>query len=259
MRGSERAGYRAHALLPPFRRRVESALATIRTALEEHPVVWAVACSGGKDSAALLALAVEAGWRGPVLFLRYRETPGENERLAGDIAARYGLALDVLDVPGAWDVFDAVGYAFRTPTLPVERSVTAAMLRNYKTVAEAHAVARGWGGEFWGLRRQESVVRAISLARTGTTYTVRDRSTVTCCPLATWTGRDVWAYTVTRDLPWLSRYDWPGEDRERIRSETTWLAAEGLWRHGQAERMRRFDPETWTTAVVRYPEIQTWS
>lgn len=131
------------------------------------------------------------------------------------------------------------------------------MLRGYKAGAAAAASEHGYSGQFWGLRAEESRERAITLARKGWLYHTADRSTWTCCPLGQWSGRDVWAYLIAQRLPWLGIYD-RSTDRERARSEITWLAAEGIWRYGQGQSIRRNDPALWAELTRRYPGLAAW-
>lgn len=254
MRPEEREAYRLHARLPAHRRAVDGAKEIVRRALAEHPGTWAVAASGGKDSTAMLDLCLDAGWRGPLFHFWYAETPAENTALVLALAERHGLPVDTVRVPGAWDVYEAVGHFFPVARTAEERAATRAMLRGYKDTADGAARERGYTGLFIGLRAEESRPRAITISRKGVIYRTEDRCTVTCLPLARWTARDVWARHLTRGLPWLPRYD-AAEDRERERSEVTWLAAEGLWRHGQASRIRETDPALWARLTERWPEI----
>ncbi|MFN7135086.1 MAG: phosphoadenosine phosphosulfate reductase family protein, partial [Myxococcales bacterium] len=175
--------------------------------------------------------------------------------------ARYDLPLHTIQVPGAWDVYDRAGRFFVHPATPEERRLVAWMLRRFKEDADRYVAAQGWVGMFWGMRAEESRRRRYALGTLGPRYETKSRASWTCCPLAWWSGRDVWAYLVTRDLPWLSRYDRvPGEQgRERQRSDWAWLCSEEVWRRGQGRAMREADPAAWQSLVARYPEVARWS
>lgn len=252
----EKDVYRLHAKLSVFRRKVTKALDIIGIALENSGV-WAVSFSGGKDSVALLDMCISAGWRGPLFHFWYDETPGENTELAKLLADRYGLELHLLHVPGAWNVYEEVGHFFVYPETPVEVAATRQMLAGYKRVINDYVAAQGWVGQFLGLRKAESRVRGISLTRKGALYRTQDRETWTCCPLAGWEARDVWAYIITRNLPYLSRYEF-ADDPERERSETTWLAAESLWRYGLAARLKKENPDEFYRLAAKWPEIRRY-
>lgn len=262
MRGIERAGYLAHARGPLFRRRVTEAADIIANVIADHPGAWAVGCSGGKDSTALLDLCVGVGWRGYVFYFTYPETPEANTVQVTRLAEKYGLPVHTFIVPGAWDVYAEVGHFFARPETRAERRATNAMLRGYKRIANEQATTAGYAGQFWGLRSAESPLRGMMLSQKGNCYRAEGRSCWTCCPLVHWTARDVWAYLVSRDLPWLPRYD-RSEDRECERSEITWLAAESLWRRGQGQRLRMEDPAAWRAIAQRFDvpdgEWMKWS
>lgn len=261
MREAEREAYRLHAKLPVFRRRVAAACAVVRRAMAEHPGVWAVSMSGGKDSTALLALCLDAGWRGPVFHFWCAETPPENTASVASLAARFGLRLDTAHVPGEWDAYDAVGHFFAHPETPEEKTAARAAVRGYKAGAARAAAEAGYAGLFMGMRVEESRARAIVCARKGAVYRTADRAAATALPLARWTARDVWAWHLARGLPWLARYDLAAPEdggRERERSEPAWLVCDRVWQHGQGPRMRESDPALWARLVARWPELAAW-
>lgn len=247
--------YRLYAKLPVFRRRIKRSMDVIREALS-IPGAWAVSCSGGKDSVVLLDLCIIAGWRGPLFHFWYDETPGENTELVRQMADKYGMQLHLLYVPGAWDVYQEVGHFFVHPETPDEKAATNRMLRQYKKILNEYVATQNWTGQFLGLRRNESRIRGMILAKKGTLYKTKDRSAWTACPLAEWDVRDVWAYTLLRGLPYLSRYEHAPEGE---RSEITWLAAESLWRYGMAARLKKEDPEEFSRLAAMWPEIRKYT
>jgi 3'-phosphoadenosine 5'-phosphosulfate sulfotransferase (PAPS reductase)/FAD synthetase len=174
-----------------------------------------------------------------------------------NLTKRYGLTLHSFIVPGAWDVYAKVGHFFTRPMTVEEREATNAMLSGYKRAAAGEAEAANYIGLFWGLRSKESSQRGMTLARKGTCYRVADRSTWTCCPLANWSAVDVWAYLISRELPWLARYGMSNiMSREAERSEPTWLAAESLWRKGQCQRLQEGGRGEFNALLLRFPELR---
>lgn len=254
---STREYYRLIAKLPAYKRRVREALDVVKQALS-HGGTWAISFSGGKDSTSLLHICLSVGWRGPLFHFWYDETPTANTKMAWRMAEEHGLQLHLLHVPGAWDVYRELGHFFVHPSTPEEKKAAGRMLREYKRRVNEYVKAQGWTGQFLGLRKAESKARALMLRRKGFIYQTDDRETLTACPLANWRACDVWAYIFEHDLPYLEHYDRVA-DPERERSETTWLAAESLWRHGMAARLRRENPEEFWRLAEKWPEIVAYT
>src|SRR5690606_35979235 len=91
----------------------------------------------------------------------------------------------------------------------------------------------GITGQFLGLRKEESNGRRISLLKRSPIYQMQD-GMWKCCPLADWTAKDVWAYIVTRNLPYPKFYDYDkfGQNREWIRS-SSWITTDGAAEKGR--------------------------
>ncbi len=246
---------RLHAKLPAHRRAVARASARIREALEAAPGTWALGCSGGKDSIAMLDVAVEAGWRGPVFHFAYADDYDDDGRSAAvTVAETFGLEADVIEVVSEFEAFERVGHFFPSASTKEERAAVRWWETTYRKQIAVHMEARGWAGVFMGLRKDESRVRAMMLGKKGHLYQTQGRPGWTCCPLLDWSGRDVWARIAERKLPYLERYD-DAADRIRERSEDTWLSVD-LWRFGLASDIRRRDPERWNALVARFPGLE---
>jgi 3'-phosphoadenosine 5'-phosphosulfate sulfotransferase (PAPS reductase)/FAD synthetase len=245
---------RLHAKLPVFRRAMERARDRVRQASATAPGVWAVGCSGGKDSTAMLEVCVSAGWRGPLFHFRYHDDYDQDgQEMTVSLAGRYGLEADIIEVVSEFDAFERAGHFFATPTTPEEHEAVRWWLRTHRRQIADHQAARGWAGVFIGMRREESRVRAMALRKKGWLYETGARPGMTCCPLIDWSGRDVWACIASEGLPYLARYD-DAEDRVRERSEDIWLSVD-TWRWGAASDMKRRDPERWHALVERYPGL----
>lgn len=245
---------RLHAKLPAHRRAAERAIGRVRQALAAAPGTWAVGVSGGKDSAAMLDVCVEAGWRGPVFHFRYRgDYEHEQEAMARGLAGRFGLAFDCVEVPSEFEAFERVGRFFSSPETPDERAAARWWEREHKRVVHEHQRGRGWAGIFIGMRAEESRMRSMVLRRKGWLYSTQDRPGLTCCPLSDWSGRDVWARIAASGLPWLARYD-DAEDRILERSEDIWIAPQ-FFAHGGASDIRQRSPEAFYDLAERFPGI----
>lgn len=252
--------YRLHARLPVHRRRVERAQAIIRNAVESLPGRWGVGLSGGKDSVALAHIACAAGWDGPFFHYHADEIPPENTALVLALGRRLNREVITAPISGDWAIWEVAGRAFFVPETDAEKRLMAGQSARYKRQISDAVAAAGIDGLFWGLRMDESRARRIAIRRHGTLYRAQTRRDWTCHPLADWSGRDVWAYLITHDLPWLGRYDL-AEDRERERSETTFIfgaGGDGLWAQGQGQRLRESDPVLWARLCARWPELRQY-
>lgn len=117
----------------------------------------------------------------------------------------------------------------------------------------------GCDGVFLGLRAEESVGRTANVKRRGMIYRSIETGMLHCIPLAYWSARDVWAYIVSRDLPYNAVYDkpWPG-GREAIRVGT-WAGSDPeTVRLGRWNFVRQHYPQLWQEMRRRFPAIDLW-
>lgn len=254
---------RLHARLPVFQRRLDEARATIARARERGPV--AVCVSGGKDSMAAWAIAREVEATIPGVWFDTGCDTDATHAVFADMAAggwpvtRVAPAQTVVDMlqaigwcgyqgpnrttpDGYWLPHDYVDILLREPAQRVRADLTAA------DAAQRPAVL------VLGLRADESRGRRHSARRRGDLYDTADGPTA--CPLVWWTGRDVLAYLVTRDLP-ISREYLRADDTldERVWRRTGMaVCVTGVWR-GSWARLRREEPATWARLVTLFPEM----
>lgn len=245
---------RLHARLGTHKRAVARAVGRVREALAGTPGVWAVCCSGGKDSSALVSVAVEAGWRGPVFHFRYHDDYDQDSvTMARRVAAYHGLETVEIEVVGEFDAFERCGHFFASPNTPEEKAAANWWERTHKRQINEFHASTGWAGIFMGLRADESRKRRWNFRKKGWIYDTQDRTVRTCCPLSDWSGRDVWGRILTQQLPYLARYD-DAPDRVLQRSEDCWLGYD-FWKDGMAVEMRSRDPEMWGRLVARFPDL----
>jgi 3'-phosphoadenosine 5'-phosphosulfate sulfotransferase (PAPS reductase)/FAD synthetase len=245
---------RLHAKLPAHRRAVERAADRVRLALATVPGTWAASVSGGKDSAALLSVALAAGWRGPVFHFRYSgDYETDSPAMARQLADMHGLEYDEILVASEFDAFERAGHFFTSPTTAGERAAVRWWQTTHQRQVSDHIAARGWAGVFIGMRREESRVRAMMLRQKGPLYSVKGRTGMTCCPLLDWSGRDVWGRIASEGLPYLARYD-DALDRIRERSEDIWMSVD-IWKWGMGADIKRRNPDAWHTLCSKYPAL----
>lgn len=250
----ERAGYLAYARSAGFARRVAAAGAVIAA----HPD-YAVACSWGKDSTALLHLAWSARPGVAAINARYSDAerlPDTDAVRDAALARLPGLRYAEASLPGEWEMYERAGGFFMDATNAAERAAVAWWRARFVAGMGAAAGALGASGTFLGLRADESRARRLNLATHGDSYTRRGDGQAVALPLARWSARDVWAYLVLHGLPWLRMYD-AAQDRERARSAFCFATggAGAIWRHGAWEEWRAAYPDHFAAWPRRFPEM----
>lgn len=248
---------RLHGKLPAHRRAITKAIDRVQQAVLLEPGTWALGCSGGKDSTALIGIAIDAGWRGPVCHIEYRDDydpePTANARALAD---RFGLPFVTVAVMSEMEAIDQVGSHVWSPDQSGHDAWDAAgrlWQRTYMREVTEFQKGQGWAGLMLGMRGEESIARRSVFRRKGHTYRTASRPFMTCCPLYDWSARDVWAAILARNLPYLERYD-RAECRVWERSDDAWFALEA-WSKGMARKMQARNPEAWDRLVQKYPGI----
>ncbi len=219
--------YRLYARMPVYLRRLELARETIRHGLAACARPY-VACSFGKDSAALLHLVMTVRPDIQARFVRWPETEllGDYERVIEEWLAR-GADIQILDLRRD-SSHDAVP----------ERWV------QLREMAPAD-------GYFIGLRAEESRARKLTLRSHGVIYQLRDGYT-RISPLAWWSTDDVATYILQHQLPTLVNYQFEGFD---ARTSSRVPRAQFNIRETALSNLRRRDPAAWGDLMRLYPEL----
>lgn len=257
----ERETYRLHARMPGHRRQVDRARQIVERAVAEVPGRWAASISGGKDSICLAHLLCQTSWDGPFFHYRTAEIPEANTELVRRIARRMNRELIVKEIYGDWDFWEEKGRVILSASTEEDRKALAKHDRRYRESLESAVEDVGAAGMFIGMRADESGNRRRVVKTRGPLYFAASREQWACLPLAYWTGRDVWAYLLENDLPWLGRYD-KSEDREQERSEVTFIWGQNgddIWSSGQAARIRDSDPEEWIRLCHKFPKLRDYT
>lgn len=244
----ERAGYLAHAR--KIGRRVAEAEDVLRRAAEIGQLV--VMVSWGKDSVVAADLALRALGRVPLLHIAssYR-LPGW-ERVQTHFEAR----TDVHVIESRRSLTETIEW-LRDVGLPHERTRArqAAVVKAIKKdVGSAWCREHGFRVMVLGMRAEENQhTRGRLFRRRGLLYAAHGVHVAS--PLGWWTARDVWAYIVSRDLPWHTMYDMQthGETRETLRN-AGWLSTDGAER-GRIAWLRAHYPEQYRMLVAEFPQV----
>ena len=121
---------------------------------------------------------------------------------------------------------------------------------------DSEAIRRGFDGAFIGVRREESNNRQRLFAMRGVLYYADTRKLWACYPLAHWTARDVWAYTVIHKLPYNELYDLAPEGRERARNGAMFGTRSA--RYGRLKFLQQVYPDWFNRFAAEFPEVRSY-
>lgn len=116
-----------------------------------------------------------------------------------------------------------------------------------------YARSKEMTGGYIGMRREESRNRSRLFAMRGPIYYSQGREMWTCCPLANWSGKDIWAYIITHDLAYNELYDLHPLGRERARNGA--MIGTRSEKHGRLTFLRQMYPDWWSRFVFEFPDI----
>jgi 3'-phosphoadenosine 5'-phosphosulfate sulfotransferase (PAPS reductase)/FAD synthetase len=209
----ERDAFLAHATLPTFKRKVEKAKEIIREALAIAPAY--VAVSWGKDSVVMLHLV---------------------QSICPDILAVHSGCEHQYDQDSYADA--EINYLKHNQTNYVREISDGSSLWEEKYYSTNPLV-------FLGLRKEENLKRRLSILKHGDIhqYTSGKRTDCyRCCPIASFTWQDIWAYTAKYNLPYLQSYenDWQSRTSVFHDLEDKNLTHNAGFRQGGIEKMYRY-------------------
>ena len=244
--------YEVIASTRSFTRHVETARRILRDGAARGPM--AVSVSWGKDSLALAHLALDT--LGPVPLFHMASPyglPGYDE-----CRAYFAARATVHELPASRSLAEYIAWC-QDIGLPHERERNV----HQKAVSEIKrdrgtewAREHGFTVQALGMRIAEKGPRARVLRKRGPVYEMADGSWK-CCPLAYWTTKEVWAYLVSRGVPYNRRlYDAEthGQTRETLRN-TGWLSTDGA-EEGRIAWLAFHFPDEYATLAAHFPQVQ---
>jgi 3'-phosphoadenosine 5'-phosphosulfate sulfotransferase (PAPS reductase)/FAD synthetase len=215
----------------------------IRRAMDECSSPF-IGFSAGKDSVVTADLVWRVSPDVPALML----TGGETHLLypdAADVAARVARdhPLTVVHVDHVFSASWADAHFWE-------------QYESFVGEWETYLWARGHDAAIIGLRAEESAQRRVDLRTRGPIHRYVDGGRyrsggLRVCPIHDWSWRDVWAYIVSRDLPYLSAYDSRGPD-----GRTHLRLGRSAMRMGQLQELRRENPAGYAAILARFPDIE---
>ena len=217
-----------------YKERVKEAKAVIKEALSRFKKPY-IAFSGGKDSTALMHLVLSFDknitvlhwWPGPYFYPK----PLEDEviRIAKACGAR-NIRVETSE--------EYVIYGRRAHNVKGRKFLGGVIPRMVKE--------EGYDLAFIGLRAEEAAKRK-SRVKNFFEWD-KTRQITNCFPLANWSWKDVWAYIVSNNIPYLSYYDQYGPivgwDKARLcalfasdmeRFGAPWVDGVLMWRYRNIE------------------------
>jgi len=238
--------YAAHARTSAMVRKIDAAKREIE---REARGRFVVCSSWGKDSCALVALILEAVGSGfQVGHLRSPyELPGCDAVLAW---ARERMVVHTVESP--WSLADYVAW-LQTHGLGYERVSLQSAGKDRKRDALVEWVKEhGYATQLLGMRAEESAGRRACFRFRGLSYDAHGLRI--CNPIGWWTAQDVWAYLVSRGVPWHPLYDCEthGETRETLRNGG-WLTVHGC-NDARVPWLRRHYPEQYRQLLADFPQ-----
>ena len=218
------------AKLPKYKEKLARSRLIIQEALTIDKAY--VAISWGKDSTVLLHLAQQYQ---PDILAAY------HAHVERDMIANYSETIDK--------------YISRFPTnlMVLETDQADGNIGVAMNIHKEYPVC------FLGLRAEESINRRRSIKQYGLIHRYGSGDLAgswRVCPLAWWGWKDIWAYIVTHDLPYLNTYD--KVDFASHESRTTCHISKSTNKQRQATRLESFknlSPEYYNYLRNNYPEM----
>jgi len=244
----ERAGLLAHAQTVGFRKRLAQTQRTIDNALEvmQRP---SVSFSGGKDSSVVLHLVRQVA---PETVATY----ADDEWILPETEALLRATPNLVRVARRLQHAEwFTAYADGPPAALPEGAVWTEGSR-WQYVRDV----LGCDGVFLGLRADENNRRRTYLRSRGLLVWLDHYQQWHCNPIAWWTTQDVWAYIVSRDVPYNAAYDVMRRLGVPLAEQRIGpFAVERALGRGQLAILKRGWPDLYTAFVARYPDAAQYS
>lgn len=251
-RRSSLAQYEVFAKTKAFQRHVDTARRLLVQGAETGKIV--ISMSWGKDSCAMGDLACRELGKCDMMHMAYtHELPG------GDaVRQHFSERATIHELPPLNTLAESLEW-LKVVGLPHERDP-----REHQKIIQTRkrsrgndwAVGNGYTCTALGMRAQESMTRRRLFKYRGPLYQ-RAGGHWVCNPLAWWKTEDVWAYLVSREVPWHPLYDHEthGFTRATLRNGG-WLYTDGTDR-GWTVWMREHFPEQWRMLCDAFPHMRT--
>lgn len=249
--------YLLHAKMLQFQNKVAKAKEVIKKATEKGGE-WIISFSGGKDSSVMLDLIYSCGYKFPLQFFYYSpyETPEATVEIAKKFSVKYDMPLNIVKVYSCAEAWEEAGRFFCIPQNEKEKLLVRKTSTDFRKKSAAIIKNKNACGVFVGMRKDESKIRRMAISMHGKLYFAKDRHAWCCTPIADFSADDIWAYIFKYNLPYLSVYDNPMYDRERIRNELTYMCCGKGMYNGILESYWVLYPEIMRELQARWGDVR---
>lgn len=244
-----------HANLTSYKKRVRKAAKYIMEFLQQCKAPY-VSFSGGKDSSVIADMANKIKPGIKVIHIRNKELdiPG-NLKNVKQIKKSLGSNLEIVESQAnGWEILkeqDSLFNQFNRSTSKLNQKCFFEPLKN-KVKKE------GYDGHIMGLRADESRARRMNFRFNGYIYERKNGMKV-CCPIAHFSGIDVFAYLYDNDIPLHDVYSKTelGNLPERLRVGW-WPPGEKTSKHGYCTWLKYYYPDLFNKLSQEFPEVRNY-
>jgi len=243
--------YRLYAKLNCFTRRLEKTRLFITDCLSRCKNPY-VAWSGGKDSTVMLHLVMEQRPDIPALCVQSELDYPDNIEIVERATKELSVNLILLHPEASpWEILKKHGGPFGQVNVASSELDKKCFYEPINRAVEQY----GFDAVFLGLRAEESRARLMNRRVRGLSYRQKVGMQV-FTPLGDWTGRDVFAYLVTRNLPINQVYSKVKfhPEPERIR-EGWWLPGDFSASRGSVAWLKYYYPDKYRELKEHFPEV----
>lgn len=248
---SDEEAYCLYAKLNCFNRRLEKTRLFIADCLSRCSNPY-VAWSGGKDSTVMLHLVMEQRPDIPAVCIQSELDNPDNIEMIERATKELGVNLILIHPEASpWEILEKHGGPFGQVNVASSELDKKCFYEPINKAVKEH----GFDAAFIGLRAEESRSRLMNRRVRGLSYRQKAGMQI-FTPLADWTGRDIFAYTVTRELPMNKVYSKTKfhPEPERIR-EGWWLPGDLAAARGGVVWLKYYYPDKFRELQERFPEV----
>jgi 3'-phosphoadenosine 5'-phosphosulfate sulfotransferase (PAPS reductase)/FAD synthetase len=253
--------YLLHAKLDTFQRRVHSTRDFMADCEAKYGPL-ALSVSWGKDSLVMAHLAKDLSLPHVWLYAGEFDDWPDTERVAREFCERWPTVTHKVECTSVVKCYRSTGGFYVFAESPGQKKADRLYSDSFVETITKAIKDVGCRGSFIGLRAEESRGRLRLLRFRGQSLYSKTHQLWECFPLAWWTGRDIWAYIFSNDIPYSRMYDlYP--DRERARNGAMFAATVpnvgGVDTYfGQFALIKRHYPELFNRFAAEFPEVRCY-